>query len=222
MTEHKFTAEIARHTRAEKHAPSALHERKYETPAGIVRVVADWTALASDEDIVRIAVRVTEGGLAPRDVPAFVELFFHDAFLMFNIATPGSFEGEITVTGGEFRVNDLSFDASPFACATSSMPLAEVAAWYPATTQQIASTPMQKVLFHLLHIGRGNHHEWMLRARLQECLKALGLDETLEEIAIVHPMHDEILDARVDDGTTEIADRAMNRVLTAIQEAARG
>lgn len=221
MNEHKFTAEIARHTRAGKHAPSALPERKYETPAGIVRVVADWTPFASDEDIVRIDVQVTDNGLAPRDIPAFVELFFHDAFLMFNIAAPGSFEGEITVTGGEFRVNDLSFDASPFACATSSIPLAEVAAWYPASTQQVAATPMQKVLFHLLHIGRGNHGEWMLRARLQECLKALGIDDALDEIAIIHPMHDEALDARVDDRATEIVDRAMNRVFAAIQEAAR-
>jgi hypothetical protein len=26
------------------------------------------------------------------------------------------------------------------------------------------------VLFHLLHIGRGGHDEWMQRARLEECV----------------------------------------------------
>jgi hypothetical protein len=221
MNEHKFTAEIARQVRVGTTMPAALPERVYATPAGAVRVLADWTPLASDEDIVRIDVRVIEEGLDARDLPAFVELFFHDAFLLFNIATPGSFGGEITVTGGEFRVNDLSFDPSPFACVTSTMPLAEVAAWYPAATQQIASTPMQTVLFHLLHIGRGGHDEGMIRVRLNECLKALGIDEPLPEIAIVHPMHDETLDERVDDSATAILDRAMNRVLIAIQDAAR-
>lgn len=35
------------------------------------------------------------------------------------------------------------------------------------------------------------------------------------------PMHDETLDPRIDDSATEIIDRAMARVLTAIQDAAR-
>ena len=32
-----------------------------------------------------------------RDIPAFVELFFHDAFLVGNLARPGSFGGVIAV-----------------------------------------------------------------------------------------------------------------------------
>ena len=132
-----------------------------------------------------------------------------------------TFGGVITVTGGEFRVNDLSFDAAPFACGASSIPLAEVVAWHRPETNQIAATPMQIVLFHLLHIGRGGHDEWMQRARLNECLKALGVDESLEEVPIIHPMHEETLDARVDDAASDIVDRAMVRVLTAIQQAAR-
>jgi hypothetical protein len=224
MNEYKFTAEIARHARDVnaaadlwRSAPAALAERVYEA----IRVHADWTPLASGDDIVRIDVHVS-GDLAPRDVPAYVELFFHDAFLLFNIAVPGSFGGVITVTGGEYRVNDIAFDASAFACGmTTSVPLADVVAWYPAETNQIASTPVQRVLFHLLHIGRGDHDEWMLRVRLNDCLKALGLDELLPEVPIAHPMHDEILDPNLDDGAMEIVDRFMARVLSAIQGAAR-
>src|SRR3954452_24069310 len=99
------------------------------------------------------------------------------------------------------------------------MPWAEVVAWYPAETNQIASTPMQTALFHLLHLGRGGHDEWMLRARLNEGLKALDVDDRLDEIAVMHPMRDETLDARVDDAAPESVDRAMIRVLTAIQQA---
>jgi hypothetical protein len=220
MNEHRFSAEVARQTRVAnavdffRGAAGAFRDRAY----GNILVQADWTPLASDDDIVRIDVAVI-GHIEPRDVPAYVELFFHDAFLLFNIALPGSFGGAITVTGGEFRVNDLSFDAAPFACGASSIPLSEVVAWYAAETNQIASTPMQTVLFHLLHIGRGGHDEWMQRARLNECLKALGIEESLEEIPIIHPMHDETLDARVDDAATDIVDRAMAHVLTAIQQA---
>ncbi|MEA2342177.1 MAG: hypothetical protein QOF63_346 [Thermoanaerobaculia bacterium] len=222
MNEHKFTAEVARQSRVPnageffRGAAATLRDRAY----GNILVQTDWTPLASDEDIVRIDVTVI-GDIDPRDVAAYVELSFHDAFLLFNIALPGSFGGAITMTGGEFRVNDLSFDAAPFACGASSMPLSEVAAWYPAGTNQIASTPMQTVLFHLLHIGRGGHDEWMLRARLNECLKALGIGEPLEEIPIIHPMHDESIDANLDDSVTDTVDRGMVRVLTAIQDSAR-
>lgn len=222
MNDYKFSAEVARQTRVPnaveffRDAAPALRDRAY----GNVLVQADWTPLASDDDIVRMQVTVI-GEIAPRDVAAYVELFFHDAFLLFNIALPGSFGGAITVTGGEFRVNDLSFDAVPFACGASSMPLAEVVAWYPVETNQIASTPIQTVLFHLLHIGRGGHDEWMQRARLNECLKALGIYESIDEIPVIHPMHDESLDAGADDSATDVIDRAMVRVLTAVQDAAR-
>jgi hypothetical protein len=225
MNEHKFSAEVARQTRVPnaidffRGAAAALRDRAY----GNILVQADWTPLASDDDIVRIDLAVidAEDRLTARDVPPYIELFFYDAFLLFNIAFPGSFGGAITVTGGEFRVNDLSFDAVPFACGAPSTPLAEVVAWYPAKTNQIAATPMQTVLFHLLHIGRGGHDEWMQRARLNECLKALGIDEPVPDIPVIHPMHDETLDARLDDAATEIVDRAMVRVLSAIQQAAR-
>jgi hypothetical protein len=222
MNKHRFSAEVARQSRVPnaaeffRDAAAVLSDRAY----GDILVQAHWTPLASEEDVVRIEVTVI-GELAADDVPAYVELFFHDAFLLFNIALPGSFGGAITMSGGEFRVNDLSFDAAPFACGAPSAPLAEVVDWYPRETNQIASTPMETVLFHLLHIGRGGHDEWMQRARLNECLKALGIDETLAEIPVVHPMHDETLDARLDDAAADIVDRGMFRVLTAVQDAAR-
>jgi hypothetical protein len=221
MNQHKFSAEVARQGRVPnaveffRDAAVAFRERAY----GNILVQTDWTPLASDEDIVRINLTVT-GDIDPRDIPAYVELFFHDAFLLFNIALPGSFGGAITITG-DMRVNDLSFDAAPFACGAPSMPLAEVVAWHRPETNQIASTPMQTALFHLLHLGRGGHDEWMQRARLNECLKALGMGETIEEIPVMHPMHDETLDRRLDDGRAELIDRPMARVLTAMQDAAR-
>jgi hypothetical protein len=220
MNTHKFSAEVARQTRVPNaleffRGAAALRERMY----GNVLVQADWMPLASEEDIVPIEVTVI-GDLDPRDAPAYVELFFHDAFLLFNIAFPGSFGGAITVTGGDFRVSDLSFDAAPFACGVPAVPLAEVVAWHGPETNQIASTPVQIVLFHLLHIGRGDHDEWMQRARLNECLKALGIDESIEAIPVIHPMHDESLDKRIDDAAADIINRAMVRVLTALQNAA--
>ncbi|HEX9458883.1 MAG TPA: hypothetical protein VGA84_07045 [Thermoanaerobaculia bacterium] len=234
MNEHRFTAEVARHARdagAAKElwssATSSLQERAYTTPKGIVRVRAGWGPLASEEDVVRIDVTVIDdsGHLAPRDVPSFVELFFYDAFLLFNIAVPGSFSAAITVSGGEFRVNELTFDAAPFAAGVSTVvPLNEVVAWYRGGTEQIAATPMQTVLFHLLHIAGGGADEWTLRARLDACLKELGISEPSLDVAgaaVIHPMHDEALDERLDDGTMESIDRAMVRVLTAVQQAVR-
>jgi len=220
MNTHKFSAEVARQSRVPnageffRDAANVLCDRAY----GDILVQADWTPLASNDDVVRIDVTVS-GELEARDVPAYVELFFHDAFLLFNIALPGSFGGAITISGGEFRVNDLSFDAAPFACGAASVPLAEVVDWYRAETSQIASTGIETVLFHLLHIGRGGHDEWMQRARLYECQKALGIDDALPEIAVIHPMHDETLDGRLEDDAN--VDRAMTRVLTAVQDAAR-
>lgn len=229
MNEHRFTAEVARHSRdasAAKElwssATTSLQERAYPTPKGIVRVRTDWRPLAAEEDVVRIEVTVIDenGHLAPRDVPSFVELFFYDAFLLFNIALPGSFSAAITVSGGEFRVNELTLDAAPFAAGVSTaVPLNDVVAWYRGGTEQIASTPMQKVLFHLLHIGCNGADEWTLNARLDACLQELGITEPSREASIIHPMHDEALDERLDDSAMEPIDRAMVRVLTAVQQA---
>ena len=236
MNEYRFTAEVARHARdagAAKElwnsAATSLPERVYTTPTGIVRVRTDWGPLASEEeDVVRVDVAVIDenGHIAPRDVPSFVELFFYDAFLLFNLAVPGSFSAAITVSGGEFLVNELTFDAAPFAAGMSTtVPLGDVAAWYRGGTEQIASTPMQKVLFHLLHIGCCDADEWTLRVRLDACLKELHISEPSLDVAsaaVIHPMHDEALDERLDDDAMASIDRAMARVLTSVQQAVRG
>jgi hypothetical protein len=225
MNEYRFTAEVARHAsdagEVWRSAMTSLRERAY----GSVTVKADWEPLLSEDDVVRIDVSVIDdaGRLAPRDVPSFVELFFHDAFLLFNIARPASFSAVITISGGEFRVNEMSLDASLFAAGLSTtVPLGDVVAWYRGGTGQIAETPMQKVLFHLLYIGCSAPDEWTLRARLDACLKALGIGELdVAGAAVIHPMHDEALDDRLNDDAMEPIDRAMVRVLTAIQEAVR-
>lgn len=231
MNEHRFTAEVARHARGAgaakelwNSATTSLKERVYTTPGGIVRVRTDWGPLASEEDIVRVDVTVIDenGHLAPRDVPSFVELFFYDAFLLFNIAVPGSFSAAITVSGGEYRVNEITFDAAPFAAGVSTaVPLNDVVTWFHGGTEQVASTPMQKVLFHLLYIGCNGADEWTLRARLDACLQELGISEPSLEASIIHPMHDEALDDRLDDSAMEPIDRAMARVLTVVQQAVR-
>jgi hypothetical protein len=230
MNEYGFTAEVARSIRdknAELWRSGLLRERAYTSREGIIRVGADWEPLVSEEEIARIDVWVIDddGRLAVRDVSSFVEIFFHDVFLLVNIADPGSFGGAVTVSGGEFRVNDMVFDASAFAYAASppALPLSEVVAWYCGGTEQVATTPMQRVFFHLLHIARGECDEWMLRARLADCLTALGIsDLVVAEVPLLHPMHDETLDERVDDSATEEIDRAMARVVVAIQDAVRG
>jgi hypothetical protein len=228
MNEYRFTAEVARSIRdknAELWRSGSLRERAYTTKEGIIRVGADWEPLVSEEEIVRIDVWVIDddGRLAARDIPSFVELFFHDVFLLINITAPGSFGGAVTVSGGEFRVNDMAFDASAFAyAAATTLPLSEVAAWYGGGTEQVAATPMQRVLFHLLHIARGEGDKWMWRARLADCLTALGIsDVVVADVPLLHPMHDEVLDERVDDSATEEIDRMMARVVAAIQDAVR-
>src|SRR5438270_4479787 len=68
MNTHKFSAEVARQSRVAnageffRDAAVALRERAY----GNILVQADWTPLASDDDIVRIHVTVT-GDLETRD-----------------------------------------------------------------------------------------------------------------------------------------------------------
>ena len=104
MNKHRFSAEVARQTRVPnaaeffRDAAAMLGDRAY----GDILVQADWMPLASEEDVVRIDVTVI-GDIAESDVPAYVELYFHDAFLLFNIALPGSFGGatSLFLRGGQ-------------------------------------------------------------------------------------------------------------------------
>jgi hypothetical protein len=230
-------------------AQEVLRERIYSTAAGPIRVRPQWVMPPSDEPMLSMALRVVDerGRLDPREVPAFVELFFHDVFLLFNIAVPGSFSGLITAVGGEYRVDELAFDAAPFEYAwvhalrsgfpeLEALPLADVLRWYERLglgIRQLAATPMQKVLFHLLHIGRATPSDMLPMIRLGHCLEALsiprqGLERFFEirnaiadgTAPVLHPLHDDALDDCLEDASldwSEPADVVMATILSAIQ-----
>jgi hypothetical protein len=258
MTEQHFDAEITRSPRiagnleslaaAADHAvwtsaASALQERLYATESGAVVVRADWSAVDVRNPSLRIPLVVRDHRTLPdvRDLPAFVELYFHDVFLLFNIAVPGSFSGVIAPAGGELRINDLALDARVFelawACGRERiepLPLAAVVAWYDSLaigTAQVASNATAKVLFHLLHLALVPESEPLSVIRLSQCLDALGLtSETLFALRdaiydgsapILHPMFDDALDARLEDESldwTDAVDGAANLIVSAVQE----
>jgi hypothetical protein len=261
MTEQYFDAEITRMPRlagnlesiaaaADRvvwaNAADALGERVYRTESGEVGVRTDWTMVNGEEPSLRVPLAVIDERETPdaRDLPAFIELFFHEAFLLFNIAVPGSFSAVIAPSGGELRINELSFDARLFeqAWAASArggkeriepLPLADVVAWYDSLgigTEQIASNATARVLFNLLHLARVPESDPMSIVRLAECLEAFGLSSaTLFGLRdaicrggapVFHPMFDDALDARLEDESfdwTEIADDAARVIVSAIQ-----
>ncbi|HEX6094878.1 MAG TPA: hypothetical protein VF432_01035 [Thermoanaerobaculia bacterium] len=238
--EHHFDAEITLSGRAEgavwSSAAEALGERVYDG----VRVRAAWS-VPGDAPVIRVPLHVIDeraNGDA-RDLPAFVELFFHDAFLLFNIAAPGSFGGVVSVSGGDYRVNELAFDESVFAYASASLaalPLRDVVAWYDSLqngTRQLATTGVTKALFHLLHLGRGSEDDDRMVLRLAQSAEALAVPaEDLTPLfalrdavargtaPVIHPMFDDALDPSVDDPSCDwsaVIDDAAGRVIGALQ-----
>ncbi|HYR28993.1 MAG TPA: hypothetical protein VEU30_11045 [Thermoanaerobaculia bacterium] len=222
MSEFRFESTI---TGAEELPVDTVRERAY----GAVRVTADWR----DRGVV---LRVT-GDVDRRDAPAFVELFFHDIFLLLNLAAPGSFDGTITTSGGELRVRQLTFSARIFANAGGNrLPLESVAKWYDSLqlgTRQLAATPEAIALFELLHLARNDEDDEQSILRLARAAEALlGRPESLrrlfelrDDIArgrtpVIHPLHDDALDPRVEDATREwieVADAAAAQVIRALQ-----
>jgi len=232
MNSIRFEAEILRPEHAVPRG--VVRERVY----GGVRVVAEWPAdLATPE--IRVGV-VVEGDVDRRDAPAYVELFFHDVFLILNLAAPGSFGGIVSMAGGELRVRDVTFSARVFEYASGleSLPVEQVERWYGGLgigTQQVATSGEAAALFQLLHLARGEEDEEAAIVRLASAAEALGKRDVArlfalrEEIAlgrvpVIHPMHDDGLDARVQDLTAEcidVADRAASVVIGALQQSAR-
>jgi hypothetical protein len=228
MNQFRFEAEIALGDTA---PADVVRERVY----GGVRVTAEWPAVLAGPEI-RLTVDV-RGELEAHDAPAYVELFFHDVFLLLNLASPGSFGGTISITGGEFRVRELHFDPRPFAYAAplATLPLGDVIVWYDALklgTQQLATGGVAIALVQLLHLARGPESEEDSILRLAIAADALEvrppqrLVELRDDIAqgrapIIHPMHDDALDPRVEDATQEwieVADAAARLVIGALQE----
>lgn len=229
MNSFPFEAEI---TRGERVPEDVVRERVY----GDVRVTAEWLSeLAAPE--VRVALEV-RGDVSRLDAPAYVELFFHDVFLLLNLASPASFSGTVATTGGELRVRELELDARVFeyAAPLERLPLADVIAWYDGlqiATRQVASDAVSKALFQLLHLARGAEDEEIAVLRLASAAEALvGRPESLrrlfelrEEIALgraplFHPMHDDSLDPDVEDATREwieVVDAAARVVIGALQ-----
>jgi hypothetical protein len=225
----QFEAEIVRDDAAVPR--DVVRERVY----GDVRVVAEWPPLLSTPEI-RLAIDV-EGDFDRRDAPAYVELFFHDVFLLLNLSTPGSFGGVISMSGGESRVRNVTFSARVFAYASEleQVPIGKVIAWYDGLgigTRQIAEGGVAVALFQLLHLARGEENDEESIRRLAGAAEALGkrddkrLFELREEIArgrsmVIHPMHDDGLDPRVEDAAAEwidVADRAAGMVIGALQK----
>lgn len=237
MSEHHFDAEIMLSGRAAEADRETLGERVYATGAGAVRVRAEWSR-PNGAPVIRVPLHVVDeraNGDA-RDVPAFVELFFHDAFLLYNLAAPGSFGGTISVSGGAYRVHELTFDARTFEYVSASLaalPLHDVAAWYDSIrsgTSQLATTGVTKALFHLLHLARGTEDDDMTVIRLAQSAEALQVP--YEELAalresilrgtapVLHPMADDALDSTLDDPSLDrsaVIDDAARRVIGALQ-----
>ncbi|HEX7150206.1 MAG TPA: hypothetical protein VF618_01875 [Thermoanaerobaculia bacterium] len=233
MNNMRFEAEIIR---AEAVPAAVVRERVY----GGVRVGAEWPdELATPE--IRVSVAV-DGDVDRRDAPGYAELFFHDAFLLLNLASPGSFGGTISIAGSELRVRELTFSARLFEYASGLQRLAleDVEAWYDGLrlgTQQVASNGVDAALFQLLHLARGEEDEEQTILRLATAAEALvGRTKSLRRLfalrdliaqgraPVFHPMHDDALDARVEDATkelVEVADLAAGVVIGALQERVR-
>ena len=245
-----FTAEIARaarvttdlettHDRALwRDAATVLRERVYTTGTGNVTVRADWTVMQPDATIVQLEIDVEDrrAQIGARDFPGFVERYLHDVFLLLNVAVPGAFGGIITTTGGELRVEELTFDASLFEYGwvhalrsrrldVTALPLSDVARWYDTLAlgmRDAAENATETVLFHLLHIVRSSD-ECATRVRLAQCLDALQIEDERVRTAldvhtapVLHPLHD------VDEiDAADAVDRAAALVLAALQERVR-
>ncbi|MFL6245353.1 MAG: hypothetical protein ACJ74H_04965 [Thermoanaerobaculia bacterium] len=216
----QFEARIARDR-------SVTHDIVRERVYGDVRVTADW-----NDGIVTLDV---SGEFDRRGAPAYVELFFHDVFLLLNLAAPGSFDGTIAIAGGELRVHDLTFH--PFTGGADRLPIERVTAWFDSLqlgTRQVASSGVETALFELLHLARGAENEEVSILRLARAAEALlGRPESLrrlfelrDEMAqgstpVFHPMHDDALDPRIEDATREwidVADAAASAIVRALQD----
>lgn len=235
-------------------ASRLLRERTYATAEGDVRVRIDWTPLIErdepglDDDSIPLEMQFVDEREEPdlRDASSFVDLFFHDVFLLLNLAVPGSFGGVVaTLAEGEHRGSELTLNAHVFeyAWATATrngrakieaLPLADVIVWFDALqlgTQQVATTGVAKALFLLLHLARRDEDESIAVVRLGQALEALGESATPQLVTlrdaivhgsgpVLHPMADSGLDESADDASFELveaSDLAASLLVSALQ-----
>jgi hypothetical protein len=234
-------------------ASEALRERTYATGDGAVRVQVDWDPLVmrdhADEGPVQFEVQVIDerAKADDRDAESFVALFFHDAFLLLNLAVPGSFGGVLTILSGgsEIALSSRLFEYAWAAGARNGspsiepLPLPQVLAWYDGLelgAQQIATDGVAKALFILLHLARREEDESTSVVRLGQALEALEVgvaphffelrDAIVHGVApVLHPLADDALDARVDDESLELvnaSDFAASVVVGTLQARIRG
>jgi hypothetical protein len=200
---------------------AVVHERRYSA----VRVDAAWPEdLEAPELVVALDVR---GEVDSRNAPAYAELFFHDLYLLLNLAAPGSFSGTVTTAGGPLRVHELTFRSHVFDCLQdmTRLPLAKVTAWYDGLgigTQQLATTGVATALFQILRLARAEEDEEISILRLESAARALGIlpENSPPPAPVIHPMHDDSLDPRVEDLTApwvDAADTAARVVITELR-----
>lgn len=170
-------------------AVQVLSERQYPGEGEPVRVRIDWQPLTDvDDDAATLTLQVMDGSgqLDVHRAVSYAELFVHDAFLLLNLAVPGSFGGVITIDDDE-HVHALTLEAYLFEFAWAMaagnhwppiepLPLAEVVAWYDGLqlgTRQVADTNVAAALFHLLHLARRLDSEPMSILRLAQAVDAV-------------------------------------------------
>lgn len=211
----------------EVHAAAAelLKERMY----GALRVTAEWREDAA------IRLRV-EGAERESHARSLADFYAHELFLLLNLAVPGSI-GVVSP-----QLDAYAFEVAWVAAmrngwpAIEPLPLDRVVAWYDSMqlgTAQRATTPIARALFALLHLAKLDPSEPAALLHLGQALAALEVDEprlgrfaALREAVIdgtapsIHPMHDESLDATLEDGDADAiaaADLAASAVVAAVQ-----
>lgn len=177
-----------------------------------VRVAVEWPERI-DGETVRLPLRIAADA---RDAVSIAERFVHDLYLLFNLASPGSFGGTIGIQGaGEFLL-----DARVFVYArqrTGTVRLEDVVRWYDLEGQH-------RALFHLLHLAGAPEDELLSVVRLADAAKSLGIEGLkvfallAGELPVAHPLdeNDELSLEWID-----AADEAASAVVGALQEQVR-
>lgn len=239
-------------------AAEVLRERTYATEGGVVSVRVDLDPLVMQDPAeissVQLEVQVVDERVKrdARDAASFVALFFHEAFLLLNLAVPGSFGGTIAILAGGASELTLSARLFEYAWATAArngtpaiepLPLPDVVAWYDALqlgTQQVATTDAGKALFLVLQLARHDEDESASVVHLAQALEALGVVEGGEPLArlfalrdaivhgtapVLHPLADDSLDNRFEDESLALvnaSDYAASMLVSALQARVRG